>query len=124
MRSHSLFVFLSLAFVFGIVGCAGEQPRPPAADPKAAVMQPQRRELTDYEEFNGWLSANETVQVRARVRGHIVKVHFKDGDIVKEGDLLFELDPEPFEADIGKAIDRKKIYEAQKVAADKDEARL
>jgi RND family efflux transporter MFP subunit len=58
------------------------------------------------------------------VKGHINKVHFTDGQYVKKGDLLFELDPRPFEAEIGKASDNLKVYEAQKVAADKEEARL
>ena len=63
-----------------------------------SVLHPEKRELTDYVEFNGWLQPNETVEVRARVRGHIQKVHFSDGQIVKKGDALFDLDPRPFEA--------------------------
>jgi RND family efflux transporter MFP subunit len=87
-------------------------------------MQPQQREIADHEEFNGWMAADDKVEVRARVKGHIKKVHFTDGQYVKKGDMLFELDPRPFEADIGRAEDTLKVYEAQKVAADKEEARL
>jgi RND family efflux transporter MFP subunit len=87
-------------------------------------MHPEQRELTDHEEFNGWMAAEDKVEVRSRVKGHINKVHFTDGQFVKKGDLLFELDPRPFEAEIGKASDTLKVYEAQKVAADKEEARL
>src|SRR5207248_3803304 len=78
----------------------------------------------DYEEFNGWLAPDKKVEVRARVRGHIKKVHFTDGQTVKKGQLLFELDPRPFEADIGRDEDKLRVFEAQKVAADADEARL
>jgi RND family efflux transporter MFP subunit len=92
--------------------------------PKVTVMHPEQRELSDHEEFNGWMAADKTVDVRARVRGHIVKVDFTDGQYVKKGDLLFELDPRPFQAEIGKARDSLKIFEAQKIAADKEEARL
>jgi RND family efflux transporter MFP subunit len=87
-------------------------------------MHPESRDLSDHEEFNGWMAADDKVEVRARVKGHINKVHFTDGQYVKKGQLLFELDPRPFEAEIGKASDTLKIYEAQKVAADKEEARL
>jgi multidrug efflux system membrane fusion protein len=70
------------------------------------------------------MAADKTVEVRARVRGHIQKVNFADGQYVKKGDLLFELDPRPFQAEVGKTRDSLKIFEAQKSAADKEEARL
>ena len=92
--------------------------------PKVTVMHPEQRELSDHEEFNGWMAADETVEVRSRVRGHIQKVNFTDGQYVKKGDLLFELDPRPFQAEIGKASDSRRVFEAQKTAADKEEARL
>jgi RND family efflux transporter MFP subunit len=87
-------------------------------------MQPQQRELSDYEEFNGWMGADKLVEVRSRVKGHINEIHFENGQYVKKGDLLFELDPRPFQAEIGKASDSLKVLQAQKVAADKEEARL
>jgi len=82
------------------------------------------RELTDYDNYNGWIDAVDTVEVRARVRGHIQKIHFTDGQLVKKGDLLFELDPRTFESDIGRAKDQKAIAQAQLVAAQKEYARL
>jgi RND family efflux transporter MFP subunit len=87
-------------------------------------MQPQQRELSDHEEFNGWMGPDTLVEVRSRVKGHIKEIHFANGQFVKKGDLLFELDPRPFQAEIGKSRDTLKVYEAQKVAADKEEARL
>jgi RND family efflux transporter MFP subunit len=102
--------------------------QPPAAiapeAPKVTVMHPEKRELSDHEEFNGWMAADKSVEVRARVKGHIKKIHFTDGMYVKKGDLLFELDPRPFKAEIDRSNDNLKIYEAQKVAADKEETRL
>jgi RND family efflux transporter MFP subunit len=83
-------------------------------------MQPEQRELADHEEFNGWMAADKSVEVRSRVRGHIKSVNFTDGQYIKKGDLLFELDPRPFQADVGKAQDKVKVYEAQKIAADRD----
>ena len=49
------------------------------------MVHPVVRSLTDEEDYNGWLEAYKTVDVCPRVRGHITKVHFKDGDMVKEG---------------------------------------
>jgi RND family efflux transporter MFP subunit len=106
------------------VGCTPEQASAPPEAVKCSVVHPEKRQLTDYEEFNGRLEPDKVVEVRARVRGHITKVHFKDGDTVKDGDRLFDLDPRPFEAEIEKKKDQKKVFEAQKVAAEKEEARL
>jgi len=119
---------LSIGLSLGAAACSSKDSSqagssaPPA--PKAGVAQPQKRDLTDYEEFNGWLEANHTVEVRSRVRGHIHKVHFTDGQMVEKGQILFELDPRPFVTDIETAKDTLKIYEAQKVAAEKEQARL
>src|SRR5262245_18183690 len=89
-----------LLFLLGaLAGCtskdASNKTAPPAA-PKVGVMQPVKRDLTNTEEFNGWLAADQIVQVRSRSRGHIQKVCFTDGQVVEKGQILFELDPRPF----------------------------
>jgi RND family efflux transporter MFP subunit len=126
MRRYSLPAssFLAAFLSSAISGCGSSPPAPPPEAPKVTVTRPEARQLSDHEEFNGWMAADATVEVRARVRGHIKKVNFTDGQYVKKRDLLFELDPRPFEAEIGKASDALKVYEAQKTAADKEEARL
>jgi RND family efflux transporter MFP subunit len=91
--------------------------------PRVTVAHPAVRQLTDEDDYNGWLEAYETVEVRSRVRGHIQAIHFKDGDVVRKGQLLFELDPRPFQAEINQALANAKALEAQKVAAEKDLAR-
>jgi RND family efflux transporter MFP subunit len=107
-----------------IAGCS-EPPVAAAPEaPRVTVMLPEERQLSDHEEFNGWMAADHTVEVRARVYGHINKIHFTNGQYIKKGDLLFELDPRPFKAEIDKARDNLKVYEAQKTAADKEESRL
>ena len=88
------------------------------------MAHPQQRTLVDEDDYNGWLEAAETVDVRSRVRGHIDKIGFTDGQIVKKGDLLFQLDPRPFEAEVGSARDQLRVIEAQKVAADRDYDRM
>jgi RND family efflux transporter MFP subunit len=97
---------------------------PPLAPPKVTVAHPEQRTLVDEDLYNGWLEAAENVDVRARVRGHIAKVAFTDGQIVKKGDLLFQLDPRPFEAEVGRSRDQLRVVQAQKVAADRDYDRM
>ncbi len=105
-------------------GCEKPQARAEPPPPKVTVASPQVREMIDYDQYNGWLDAAESVDVRARVRGHIQKIHFTDGQLVKKNDLLIELDPRPFEADVQRQKDQKDIYQSQLVAAQKEEARL
>jgi RND family efflux transporter MFP subunit len=98
MIRHSLFVSIGLMAAASGFGCRNEPPATTAPAPKVSVRHPEKRELTDYVEFNGWLQPRESIEVRARVRGHIQKVHFTDGQMVNKGDPLFDLDPRPFEA--------------------------
>ena len=62
------------------------------------MAQPTKRTVTDWDEFTGRFEAMEEVQVRARVGGFVDSIQFKDGDFVKAGDLLYVIDPRPFEA--------------------------
>jgi multidrug efflux system membrane fusion protein len=82
-----------------LAGC-GDKPPPPAAAaaPPVTVAQPTKRTVTDWDEFTGRFEAVEEVQVRARVGGFVTNVEFKDGDMVHAGDLLYIIDPRPFEA--------------------------
>jgi multidrug efflux pump subunit AcrA (membrane-fusion protein) len=73
------------------------------------VSQPVVREVIDYDDYEGRVAAVELVEVRARVRGHLARVNFEDGKMVNEGDLLFEIDPRPYQAALDAA-------EAQKAA--------
>lgn len=75
----------------------------PAKLPEVVVERPTVKEVTDYEEFSGRTEAINMVEVRARVTGYLDKVHFKDGAEVKQGDLLFEIDPRTYNADLNKA---------------------
>src|SRR5437879_1309703 len=78
----------------------GDKPPPPAAAaaPPVTVAQPVKRTVTDWDEFTGRFEAVEEVQVRARVGGFVTSVEFRDGAIVRAGDLLYVIDARPFEA--------------------------
>jgi RND family efflux transporter MFP subunit len=110
--------------VAAAVACSNKTEAPPPPPPKVTVAHPEQRTLVDEDVYNGWLEAAETVDVRSRVRGHIMKIGFTDGQIVKKGDLLFQLDPRSFEADVGQSRDQLRIAQAQQVAADRDYDRM
>src|SRR5437870_5005250 len=83
-----------LAPLLAVVLVAGCGQTPPAAQEKKAieviVTTPVRGEVTDYQDFTGRLEGLKTVEIRARVTGFVMRVPFKEGDLVHEGDLLFE----------------------------------
>ena len=85
-------------------GCVKRDPPPPPPPPEVTVSKPVVREVTDYFEFPGQTEAVGEVEIRARVTGYLDKVHFVDGQNVKKGDLLYEIDPRPYQA----ALDRAK----------------
>jgi RND family efflux transporter MFP subunit len=80
-------------------GCgrpAGPPPEPPP--PAVTVAEPVSRPVTEYRDYTGRIEAVEAVDVRARVRGFLEKIHFKEGVEVQQGDLLYTIDPKPFQA--------------------------
>jgi multidrug efflux system membrane fusion protein len=82
------------------LSACGDKPPPPAAAaaPPVTVAQPVKRTVTDWDEFTGRFVAVEDVQCRARVGGFVNSVEFRDGAIVRAGDLLYVIDSRPFEA--------------------------
>jgi RND family efflux transporter MFP subunit len=107
------FTWRSGAFLalIGIWGCDSTPPVAETPLPAVSVSQPLAQDVTDFDDYEGRIAAVETVEVRARVRGHVVKINFQDGQIVQEGQLLFEIDPRPYQAELDAA-------KAQLAAAD------
>jgi len=69
---------------------ACRSPAPTAAPPpKVTVSTPIVREVIEWDEYTGRMESTESVEVRARVHGYLQLIHFKDGQMVKKGDLLF-----------------------------------
>ena len=66
------------------------------APPPVTVSRPLQKNITEWDEYTGRFVAVDTVEVRARVSGFINSIHFKDGQLVKQGDLLFVIDPRPY----------------------------
>jgi multidrug efflux system membrane fusion protein len=87
-----------------IVLDAPSQASPQAPElPVVKVRAPQRQFVNDWQEYSGRLEAVEQVEIRPRVEGTLLSVHFRDGQLVREGDLLFTIDPAPFEAELKRA---------------------
>ena len=90
---------------FGLAGCNSAQapaaPQQGGATPISAASVVERA-ITETQQFSGRLEAIEHVDIRARVGGYITAVNFKPGSEVKKGDILFEIDPRPFQAELSR----------------------
>src|SRR5205085_3633843 len=86
-----------------LVGSAAPQESLGADAPAVTVSTPLQRELVEWDEYTGQFAAKEYVEIRARVSGYLTEIHFEDGQLVKEGDLLFVIDPRPYEATLAAA---------------------
>jgi RND family efflux transporter MFP subunit len=88
-----------IAFACAVLGGCRSAAPPPVAAPPAVVVAPALvMRLTEWDEYTGRFEATDRVDVRARVDGYLDSIHFRDGAIVKPGDLLFVIDPRPYEA--------------------------
>src|SRR6476619_2583677 len=85
------------------VGCGEAQKQAAPPPPTVTVAKPVTRTIVDRDEYVGRFVAVYAVEVRARVSGYLDKVHFTDGQIVKQGDLLFTIDPRPFQNTLDQA---------------------
>jgi membrane fusion protein, multidrug efflux system len=105
---------LVLGLCIGLVGCArGPSGTSEAAPTPVTVSHPVERDVTDYAGFTGRTAAVDSVEVRAHVWGYLQKVNFKEGALVQKGDVLFELDPRPYQALLNQAKAKVKQDEAQ-----------
>jgi RND family efflux transporter MFP subunit len=86
---------LTLAALSLFTGCGGEHAAPPAAPPapSVTVAPVSQKEIVEWREFTGHTEPVESVEVRPRVSGYIQEVRFQSGQLVKQGDVLFVIDP-------------------------------
>jgi len=102
MRAPSLAVVGVLVMTGSLVGCGPKRPTPPP--PSAVTVAPVlERDITEWDEFSGRLQAVNEVEIRPRVSGYIKQVTFPEGKEVRKGEVLFEIDPRPYEADLARA---------------------
>ena len=113
MRIHLLFIVSGLSSL-AVAGC---QKKPP---PTVTTAKPVAKKIVERSEYTGRLAAIENVEVRPRVSGYIDKIAFKDGALVKKGDLLFVIDPRPYQATLGQAQGQLKLAQAQQDLANRN----
>jgi multidrug efflux system membrane fusion protein len=94
---HAVFFALLLVIANVLAGCDSQQAASSAPPPPpVTVSRPLQKTITEWDEYTGRFTPMASVEVRARVSGFIDSVHFKDGQLVKQGDLLFVIDPRPY----------------------------
>src|SRR3954471_16975446 len=100
--SHPPYSRLAAALILlapAMAGCGQGQPpgSGPPPPPTVTVAKPVERGLTELDEYVGRFVAVDSVEIRARVSGYLDQIHFRDGQTVKQGDLLFTIDKRPFQ---------------------------
>jgi RND family efflux transporter MFP subunit len=103
LRSGGMLV-LALMSMMSSSGCEKKVEAQPVPPTEVTVSQPLQKEVTDYLEFTGNSAAFESVDLRARVKGFLKKINYTEGSIVKAGQLLFEIEPDLFQADVDTAV--------------------
>lgn len=106
-----------------LAGCRGRGDAPTKPPPSVSVAHPVVQTILEWDEYTARLAAIESVEVRPRVNGYLASIHFADGGIVKAGDLLFVIDPRPYEAVLARARADLALAEARLDLAQKDLAR-
>jgi RND family efflux transporter MFP subunit len=106
------FLVIPTIAVVLFVGC--KKAPPPAPGPLPVnVVTVIEKEVNEWDEFTGRLEAVESVEIRPRVSGYITEIHFEAGAIIKKGDLLYVIDPRPYQADFDRAAAEFERLQAQ-----------
>jgi multidrug efflux system membrane fusion protein len=108
-RSCSFWLVSFALLQAGQAAHAGEKP---VKALEVSVARPVAREVTDYEQFTGRTEAAMRVDLRARVTGYLTAARFKEGSLVKQGDVLFEIDPRPYQAQLNQAVSQINLARA------------
>lgn len=113
---------IGLAFL-AVAGCGSKPQVVELPPPEVGVTRVIERDVADFFETTGRTAAVESVEVRARVSGYLVKINFTDGEEVEPGKVLFEIDPRPYEAQRLQAEGELARWEASRRKAEADLAR-
>lgn len=110
--------------LLGLSGCERENKFQPPPPPQVTVAQPVQQEVVNWMEFTGNTRAAAKVELRARVNGYLQAIHFKDGDTVQKGDLLFEIERSEYEVARNSAAAELKKMETALQLAEAEWARI
>ena len=116
-RSTAALVISLMAALASLMACGKRNQYQPPPAPPVTVSKPLRMPVTDYLQSTGSVAAFKTVDLMARVEGYLRSVDFKDGTVVKAGQLLFVIEPEPYQAKLAsqqaQLLDAQTEYERQ-----------
>jgi RND family efflux transporter MFP subunit len=99
--ARAALLLASLACTIAVAACTRTAAQPaPSPLPQVTVAPVIERDVTEWDEFTGRLQAVDSVEIRPRVSGFVSAVRFSEGAIVRRGDVLFEIDARPFQADV------------------------
>jgi RND family efflux transporter MFP subunit len=114
----------ALALATLVVSCGeGQKQGGAPPPPPVTVAAPVKRAVFDFDEYVGRFVAVNSVEVRARVSGYLEGIHFKDGQIVKQGDLLFSIDKRPFQNAVAQATANLALAKSNLAYTESDLAR-
>ena len=122
MKLSALYSGLT-ALLFALSACSGGKSPSPSPPPEVTVANPLVRDVVDWDDFVGRFEAVEDVEVKPRVSGYLVGVHFRDGQYVRQGQLLFTIDARPTQALLDQARAQLARAEAQLINARTEYAR-
>src|SRR2546428_1609614 len=122
MKTETRILIFAVALLWA-AGCKPKSGVAPPQPPAVSVVQPVAREVVEWDEYIGRLESPESVEIRARVSGYLDKIHFKEGKEVKKGDLLFTIDPRPYQAEYDRAEAEHQRAESQADLAKNDAER-
>src|SRR5215469_16595618 len=97
-------------------GC-GKEESATVGPPEVLVTEATTRDVPVYREWIGTIDGSENAEIRARVTGYLMKRDYEEGSLVKKGQLLFEIDPRPFEAALAQAKSQLEQGKAVELAA-------
>jgi RND family efflux transporter MFP subunit len=94
---------LLLVALLMTAGCRDQNQYVAPPPPTVTVALPKKQDITHFAQYSGLTDAVESVEIRARVEGYLQSIHFTDSALVKKGDLLFVIDPKPYQARLDEA---------------------
>src|SRR5438105_7691340 len=109
----TLLISVGILSIFLTAGGCKKTAAPQQAALPVNIVTVIEKEVNEWDEFTGRLEAVESVEIRPRVSGYITEIHFEAGAIIKKGDLLYVIDPRPYQADFDRAAAEFERNEAQ-----------
>ena len=123
-EARALALLVPIAALATVAGCKEQALPPPPPPPKVTIEKPVMREVQDYKDFTGTVRAVETAEIRARVAGTLEEMLFEPSAIVNEGDVLFHIEPETYQAAFDEAEASLAAARSELVSATSDLERV